>query len=169
MSGDASVPRSRRAVLSAAAGAAVATVVSTIHQPATVHAGVDGDVVLGAHNLSTSDTVIEAEWGSAATALSLVAPSEIPALKVRGKVQFSRSGRATIRKGRSFVDIDFTYYSGDVYGLGGTPLCFANVMSYRPGVFVTNVRPNYPVSGKLRIYINRAVSANTYVAWFVLS
>ena len=54
-------------------------------------------------------------------------------------------------------------------GLSGTPLCFANVTSYRPGVFVTMVRPNYPVLGKVRIYLNRAVSSNTFVAWFVLN
>ena len=87
-------------------------------------------------------------------------------LYVRGKVRhFTRSGRATVAAGRSSVDINLSTRGG----LSGTPLCFANLMTYRPGVFVTTVRPNYPVVGKLRIYLNRAVSGNTFVAWSVLN
>jgi hypothetical protein len=83
-----------------------------------------------------------------------------------GKVRVrDRSGRATVSAGRSSVDIDLRQKGG----LGGTPCCFANLMSYRPGVFVTTVRPNYPVAGKARIYLNRAVTSNAYVAWFVLN
>lgn len=87
-------------------------------------------------------------------------------LYVRGKVRhFTRSGRATVTAGRSTVDIDLRAKGG----LDGTPLCFANLMTHRPGVFVTTVRPNYPVAGKVRIYLNRAVSASTHVAWSVLN
>jgi len=81
-----------------------------------------------------------------------------------GHVVMSRSGRATVLKGTAYVTIDLRSKGG----LGGTPLCFANVMSYRPGLFVTMVRPNYPIAGKARIYLNRLASANTYVAWFIL-
>ena len=81
-----------------------------------------------------------------------------------GHVVMSRSGRATVVKGSAHVDIDLRSKGG----LGGTPLCFANVMSYRPGLFVTMVRPNYPIAGKARIYLNKLANANTYVAWFVL-
>jgi hypothetical protein len=42
-------------------------------------------------------------------------------------------------------------------------------MSYRPGVHVAAVRANYPIAGKARIYLNRAVSSPTYVAWVVLN
>lgn len=88
------------------------------------------------------------------------------ALRVEGKTQFAkRSGRATVVAGRASVDIDLR----EKGGLSGTPLCFANLMSYRAGVFVTTVRPNYPVAGKARIYLNRTVSSNAYVAWFVLN
>lgn len=87
-------------------------------------------------------------------------------LDVFGKVRVGdRSGRATVARGRASVDVDLRQRGG----LSGTPLCFANVMSYRPGVFVTMVRPNYPVRGKARIYLNRAVTANTFVAWYVLN
>ena len=81
-----------------------------------------------------------------------------------GHVVMSRSGRATVLSGRSYADVDLRSKGG----LAGTPLCFANVMSYRPGLFVTMVRPNYPIAGKARIYLNRLASANTYVAWFIL-
>lgn len=87
------------------------------------------------------------------------------ALHVMGKARLpDRSGRATVLAGRSSVDIDLRQTGG----LGGTPLCFANLMSYRPGAFVTTIRPNYPVRGKARIYLNRVVSANTFVSWLVL-
>jgi hypothetical protein len=85
---------------------------------------------------------------------------------ISGKVRVrDRSGRATVTAGRQSVDIDLRQKGG----LGGTPCCFANLMSYRTGVFVTTVRPNYPVTGKARIYLNRTVSSNTYVAWFVVN
>lgn len=42
-------------------------------------------------------------------------------------------------------------------------------MTYRPGVFVTTARPNYPIKGKIRIYLNRAVAADTFVSWVVLN
>lgn len=81
-----------------------------------------------------------------------------------GHVTMSRSGRATALAGRSYVDIDLRSKGG----LAGRPLCFANVMSYRPGLFVTMVRPNYPTAGKARIYLNKVATQATYVAWFVL-
>jgi hypothetical protein len=86
------------------------------------------------------------------------------ALKVVGKASFSRSGRALMAKGRYYVDVDLRTKGG----LAGTPLCFANLMSYRPGVYVSAVRPNNPSTGKLRIYLNKAASSATYVAWVVL-
>jgi hypothetical protein len=87
------------------------------------------------------------------------------ALMVRGKAKFlHRSGRATVRAGKSLTDIDLRLKGG----LSGTPLCFANLTTYRRGVYVTAVRPNHPIAGKARIYLNRAVSGNTFVAWFVL-
>jgi hypothetical protein len=93
-------------------------------------------------------------------------PVDGTALRVSWKARLvTRSGRATVAAGKSSVDIDLRSKGG----LSGTPLCFANLMSYRPGVFVTTIRPNYPVRGKARIYLNRSVSANTFVAWFVLN
>jgi len=85
------------------------------------------------------------------------------ALQVAGKATFSRSGRATVLKGKPYADVDLRTKGG----LSGTPLCFANLMSYRTGVYVAAVRPNYPSTGKLRIYLNKAVTSSTDVAYFV--
>jgi len=83
------------------------------------------------------------------------------ALQVSGKASFSRSGRATIASGHSYVDVTVAG------GLAGTPLCFANLQTFRSGISVAAVRPNYPSAGKLRIYLSKAVTASTYVAWIV--
>lgn len=82
-----------------------------------------------------------------------------------GHVVMSRSGRATVLKGSAHADIDLRSKGG----LAGMPLCFANVISYRPGLFVTMIRPNYPGAGRARIYLNKTSAANTYVAWLVLN
>jgi hypothetical protein len=87
------------------------------------------------------------------------------ALKVAGRTALSRSGKAFIAAGRSRVDVDLRARGG----LTGTPLCFANLLSYRSGVYVAAARPNYPSAGKLRIYLNRAVTSSISVAWVVLN
>ncbi len=84
---------------------------------------------------------------------------------INGNVELSRSGRAMVVRGSAHADVDLRSKGG----LDNTPLCFANVMSYRPGSFVTMVRPNYPIRGKARIYLNKAATADTFVAWLVLN
>jgi hypothetical protein len=87
-------------------------------------------------------------------------------LQVSGKAQLlTRSGRAAIAAGRSYIDIDLRSNGG----LAGTPLCFATLRSYRPGIYVAAVRANYPSSGKARIYLNKAITTTTNVSWFVLN
>ena len=169
MSVEARNRHSRRALLTAVAGAAAATMASAIGRPAAVMAGTDGDVVLGETNYSMTETVIQAEWLSHANVLRLIADDNGDALIAHGKVRFKRSGRATVRAGTTYVDLDFRPSDLPFHGLEGTPLCFANLMSYRPGTFVTTVRPNYPIKGKARIYLNRTATADTFVAWFVLN
>jgi hypothetical protein len=41
--------------------------------------------------------------------------------------------------------------------------------AHRAGVYVAAVRPNYPSAGMFRIYLNKAVTSATNVAWLVLS
>ena len=86
------------------------------------------------------------------------------ALVVDGKARFSRSGRVNIPAGASRIDVDVK----PLGSLGGTPLCFANLQTRVAGVHVEAVRPNVPSFGKLRIYLNKAVTASTPVAWVVL-
>jgi len=107
-------------------------------------------------------------FGYAPSGVGVVARSDTAiALKVLGKAVFSRSGRVLVPKGRAYVDVDLRPWGG----LGGAPLCFANILTRRAGVHVETVRPNYPVTGKLRIYLNKVPSSttSTSVAWIVMN
>jgi hypothetical protein len=216
---NATAPRSRRAILAAATGAAAATAAATLGRPLSA-AAADGDpLILGQQNQADTVTVLNGVLGvkpslevinnvpvpNPTSITAIFAHSDngegvlgqshgsfgIPssgvhgsatkaggigvtatsaeggtALYVSGKAKLAtRSGRATVRAGMAVTDIDLRSKGG----LSGTPLCFANLSSYRPGVYVAAVRPNHPVAGKARIYLNRTVSSNTSVAWFVLN
>jgi hypothetical protein len=80
-----------------------------------------------------------------------------------GKAQFSRSGRATVAKGKSYVDITVAG------GLTSRSMVHATLQTYRAGVAVAAVRINYPTAGKARIYLTKVAStaSSTYVGWFV--
>ena len=85
------------------------------------------------------------------------------ALQVAGKAKFSRSGRATVLKGKSYVDVTVTG------GMTSHSMVHATLQTYRSGVSIAAVRINYPTAGKARIYLTKVASttASTYVAWFV--
>jgi hypothetical protein len=85
------------------------------------------------------------------------------ALKVAGKAKFSRSGKATVLKGKTYVDITVAG------GLTSHSVIHATLQTYRTGVAIAAVRINYPSSGKARIYLTKVASttASTYVGWFV--
>ena len=84
------------------------------------------------------------------------------ALDVIGKVKFNRSGRTTILAGKTSLVITVPG------GVTATSLCFATLTVYRSGVYVAAVRPNYP-AGKMTVYLNKAIGANTVVSWMVLA
>jgi hypothetical protein len=86
------------------------------------------------------------------------------ALAVNGKATFSRSGRASVPAGKSHVDVDIPG------GLLASANILATIQGFRSGVYVAGVRPNYPASGKARIYLNKVASASavTSVGWFVV-
>ena len=115
------------------------------------HITLSGDGVHG-HSMATAGVGVRA---SAEAGMALV---------VDGKARFSRSGRVNIPAGASRIDVDIK----PLGSLGGTPLCFANLQTRVAGVHVEAVRPNVPSFGKLRIYLNKAVTASTPVAWVVL-
>jgi hypothetical protein len=85
------------------------------------------------------------------------------ALQVIGKAKFSRCGRATVLKGRSYVDIAVAG------GLTARSMVHATLQTYRAGVAIAAVRTNYPAAGKARIYLTKVASttSSTYVGWFV--
>ena len=85
------------------------------------------------------------------------------ALHVAGKAKFSRSGKATVLKTRTYTDITVTD------GLTTRSVVHATLQTYRSGVAIAAVRLNYPNTGKARIYLTKVASttASTYVGWFV--
>ena len=101
-------------------------------------------------------------WGIHVGVYAARADPDQTALQAVGRVKFSRSGRAKVLAGRYYVDVTVPD------GLAGTPLIFANLSTYRSGVWVSATRPNYPSAGRVRIYLNKVVSGTTYLSWFVL-
>lgn len=80
------------------------------------------------------------------------------ALRVDGKVVFSRSGRQSVASGKKS-------YSKAVAGMTSSSKVFA--------VFATNesgryIRAVVPASGKFTVYFNTALSSSAVFSWFVL-
>jgi hypothetical protein len=80
------------------------------------------------------------------------------ALKVSGKVSFSRSGRTNIASGSSALTINLG-------GVAANSRVFAVLASNRSGRYVRAV---VPAVGKFTIYLNTSVTSTTVVTWFVL-
>jgi hypothetical protein len=80
-------------------------------------------------------------------------------LQVTGKVQFSRSGRVTIATGRSSIKVTLA-------GTTTSSRVFAVLHSNRSGRYVRAV---VPTTGSFTIYLNTTVTANTFIAWFVIN
>lgn len=81
------------------------------------------------------------------------------ALYVNGKVFFSRSGRSTVAKNKSSLEVKLA-------GVSSSSRVFAVLHSNRSGRWVRSV---VPAAGKFTIYLNTTVTSATYVAWFVLN
>lgn len=80
-------------------------------------------------------------------------------LAVSGKVQFSRSGRATIAAGRSSIRVTLA-------GTTTSSRVFAVLHTNRSGRYVRAV---VPTTGSFTIYLNTTVTASTWIAWFVIN
>ena len=81
------------------------------------------------------------------------------ALRVQGKAVFSRSGRTSITAGHASKAITLA-------GVTSASLVIATLQTNRTGVYVASA---VPTTGKFTIYLNKAVTATTYVAWFILN
>lgn len=80
-------------------------------------------------------------------------------LRVNGRVQLvNRSGKASISAGRSSKAVS-------VSGMTSGNYAFAVLNGNRSGIYVRAV---VPAAGKITIYLNKAVSSTTSVAWMVL-
>ena len=92
------------------------------------------------------------------------APEAATALNVIGKAAFSRSGKASVPAGRSFVLVTVP---GE---LTAASLVLATPMLNRAGVYVQSAVPN-PATGQIRINLNKVASSSssTPIAWMVLS
>jgi hypothetical protein len=80
------------------------------------------------------------------------------ALKVTGKVSFSRSGRKAMSSGKSAVPV---YLGGVTVG----SKVFAVLATSESGRWVRAV---VPAAGKFTVYLNTALTSSAVVSWFVL-
>lgn len=102
----------------------------------------------GVYGVSYTGTAVKAESVSGGTALDVV-----------GKAKFSRAKKVTIGAGRSSLKVTLD-------GVTTASLVFAVLRSNRSGVYVRAVTPS---AGYFTIYLNKAVTAGTYVAYFVVN
>jgi hypothetical protein len=91
-----------------------------------------------------------------------------PAIQAEGDVVFRASGRLVVPAGASKVTRlgNVSGGNGVQVTIGPNSLIFATIQQNRPGVFVQAAVPS---STGFTIYLNKAVTAKTTVAWFVLT
>ena len=98
--------------------------------------------------------------GSANTGTGVIADSTYgTALQVIGRSRFSRSGRKAIAAGHSSVKVP-------MLGVTTSSYVVATLQTHRTGVYVAAA---VPAAGSLTIYLNRAVTATTYVGFLVIN
>ena len=81
------------------------------------------------------------------------------ALKVTGKVKFSRSGRVAVAAGATSKKVTMG-------GVNASTYIIATLQTRRTGVYVHAVVPG---SNYFTIYLNKAVSSSTYVGYLVIN
>lgn len=123
--------------------------------------GVRGDGVVGIFGRGDAGGVgVYGQAGAGGFGVQAVgATATDVALSVAGKVQFSRSGRATIGSGRANIRVNLA-------GVSAASRIFAVLHSNRSGRYVRAVVPS---AGYFIIYLNTTVTSSTYVAWFVIN
>jgi len=81
------------------------------------------------------------------------------ALQVMGKVKFDRAYRVKILKGKSSAKVALA-------GVSASSQVFATLRSYRAGYYIAAVTPT---TGSFTIYLNKALTSDTYVSYFVVN
>jgi hypothetical protein len=102
---------------------------------------------IGVYGRATQGTAVYAHADPAGTAL-----------RVNGRASFSRSGLVSVSAGRTSV-------SKTVAGMTSSSLVFAVVKTGDGGAWV---RKAATTTGKFTVYLNKAASTTTTVAWFAL-
>lgn len=97
--------------------------------------------------------------GPSAGVLAIASSDADVALEVSGKAVFDRSGKAKIAKGKSSVTVHLA-------GVTSASRVFAVCFTNRSGRWV---RAASPGNGAFTIRLNAAVSATTYVSWWVVN
>ena len=118
----------------------------------------------GVFGYATSATTAVGVRGESPEGTGILATSKTgTALRVTGKAKFSRSGRASVRAGRKYVDVTVPG------GLASNSVVHATLQTYRAGVAIAAARKNFPSAGKVRIYLTKIGSrtAGTSVGWWV--
>jgi hypothetical protein len=131
-----------------------------------VHGTADGGVgVLGASQAgvgtggsSAIGTGVRGQSQGGGTGIHALADLPGTALRVEGKLAFSRSGVVTIAAGKSSV-------TKAVTGLTPGSLVFAVVKSGDSGAWVRRVSTS---AGSFDVALNKAVTTRTIVAWFAI-
>jgi len=96
---------------------------------------------------------------AASIGVRAVAPTNSQyALKVAGKVNFSRSGRKSMSSGHSTLTISLA-------GVTTSSKVFAVLATSESGRYVRAV---VPASGSFKVYLNTTLTSSAVVAWFVL-
>ena len=114
-----------------------------------VHGGTTGN---GRSGVSGWDTSPGGGYGVYASSLKGTA------LHVQGKATFSRSGAATIAKGKTSVTVGLAEVTA-------SSLVLATLQQFVEG---SQIAAAVPATNAFTIYLNEAATADTRVAWFVL-
>ena len=120
--------------------------------------GVAGSGAVGVYGYGSTGVVGEATSTTQAGVLAYGATTTSLALRVVGKVSFSRSGRKAMSSGRSNVAVGLP-------GVTATSKVFAVLATSESGRWVRAV---VPAAGKFTVYLNTTLTSSAVLSWFVL-
>lgn len=119
------------------------------------YVGVEGDGGLfGVIGMASDDSI-----PTAVGVLAAAATTAQRALRVSGRAEFTRSGRAYFPANTSSTSIS-------VAGMTAHSLVFAMLTSNRSGIYIRAVSPT---TGKFTAYLNSKVTTNTYFSWIAFT
>jgi hypothetical protein len=114
-----------------------------------------------------SGTGVHAHAGAGAPPASVTNVALMGSVTSTNQAGIYATGRVMFphRSGRAAFSANARTKTVSVSGMTSSNYALAVLNTYRSGVYVTAV---VPAAGKITIYLNKAVTSTTYVAWFVL-